>query len=365
MNSVEQPAATVHPVAFLSGAPGPWAGHLPFAYDLVAAIKPRLIVELGVYFGDSYFGLCQAVTEHGLVCTCYGVDTWKGESNSATDEDSVYEAVSRHNEQNYRSFSYLERKTFNDALAQFSDRTVGLLHIAGLRTYEAAQRDFQNWLPKVRPGGVILLSDIAQRSRGYGVWRLWEELQCKFPNFAFRHNNGLGVLWKPDGPDENNAFLRELFSSSKENQERIRRYYCLCSERLELEHKLGLSRADREKALAEARAAHESELEEQRKAHLVAIADFKQLQASHQQLSEDVAIERHNVEDLKAEVERLTTEQEELRLESLELRRINARLATALNQERMLRSSMEHSSSWQLTKPLRAVGDIFKPSGRR
>jgi hypothetical protein len=72
---------------------------------------------------------------------------------------------------------------------------------------------------------------------------LWEELQKKFPTFEFRNNDGLGVLWKPGGTDEKNPYLQELFSSSKDNQERIRRYYCLCAERLEMEHTLGLSRA--------------------------------------------------------------------------------------------------------------------------
>jgi hypothetical protein len=210
---------------------------------LIAALRPEVIVELGVFYGDSYFGFCQTVAETNLPCTCYGVDTWRGDTPASFYESSVYDAVSRHNDRYYRAFSYLMRTSFDDAIKQFSDASISLLHMDGSHSYEAALHDFELWLPKVRPGGVVLLHDIAVRSGDYGVWRLWEELQKKFPTFEFRNNDGLGVLWKPGGPDEKNPYLHELFASTKENQERIRRYYCLCAERLEMEHTLGLSRA--------------------------------------------------------------------------------------------------------------------------
>jgi len=243
MNTLDQPSVTFRPAAFLSGAPGPWAGHLPFACDLIAALRPEVIVELGVFYGDSYFGFCQTVAETNLPCTCYGVDTWRGDTPASFYESSVYDAVSRHNDRYYRAFSYLMRTSFDEAIKQFSDQSISLLHMDGSHSFESAEHDFEHWLPKVRPGGVVLLHDIAVRSGDYGVWRLWEELQKKFPSFEFRNNDGLGVLWKPGGNDEKNPYLRELFSSSKENQERIRRYYCLCAERLEMEHTLGLSRS--------------------------------------------------------------------------------------------------------------------------
>jgi len=243
MNTLDQPSVTFRPATFLSGAPGPWAGHLPFACDLIAALRPEVIVELGVFYGDSYFGFCQTVAETNLPCTCYGVDTWRGDTPASFYESSVFDAVSRHNDRYYRAFSYLMRTSFDEAIKQFSDQSIGLLHMDGSHSFETVEHDFSNWLPKVKPGGVVLLHDIAVRSGEYGVWRLWEELQKKFPTFEFRNNDGLGVLWKPGGTDEKNPYLQELFHSSKENKERIRRYYCLCAERLEMEHTLGLSRA--------------------------------------------------------------------------------------------------------------------------
>lgn len=59
-----------------------WSGHLAFASDLIGELKPAVLVELGTNLGESYFGFCQAVAEHNVPCSCYAVDTWRGEAYS-------------------------------------------------------------------------------------------------------------------------------------------------------------------------------------------------------------------------------------------------------------------------------------------
>ena len=212
---------------------GEWTGHLTFASDLIVALEPSLIVELGTHWGEAYFTFCQTVQEHGLSCLCYAVDHWMGDEHAGRYGEEVFEEVSQYNSRFYRQFSYLLRRSFDDALPQFADDSIGLLHIDGLHTYDAVLHDFRNWLPKVRPGGIALLHDICPRHQDFGVWRLWEEIKSEFPNsFEFHHSWGLGVVRKPGGHNTT-PLLKLLFNSSPEMQEDLRRHYVVYASHLE------------------------------------------------------------------------------------------------------------------------------------
>jgi len=61
---------------------GAWTSHLHFAYDLVAVLRPALLVELGVDRGESYFAFCQSVAENQTGTRCFGIDTWRGDQHA-------------------------------------------------------------------------------------------------------------------------------------------------------------------------------------------------------------------------------------------------------------------------------------------
>ena len=177
----------------LTGIPS-WHEHIPFAFALVAAIQPRVLVELGTYRGDSYCAFCQVVDGLALPTTCYAVDTWQGDDHAGRYGEEVFEELRGYHDSRYGRFSRLVRSTFDEARSHFADGSVDLLHIDGLHTWEAVAHDFESWKAKLSDRAVVLLHDINVREREFGVWRLWKELADRHPGFAFVHGHGLGVL---------------------------------------------------------------------------------------------------------------------------------------------------------------------------
>jgi len=175
--------------------PSAWIGHIPFAAWLIKETVPKLLVELGTHWGHSYFSFCQAVAEANISTKCYAVDTWKGDEHTGYYGEDVFEQVDAHNKELYARFSRLLRMSFDEAVVYFSDRSIDLLHIDGMHTYEAVKHDFETWLPKLAPGAIVLIHDTNVREYGFGVWKFWEEIQVQCPlNLDFTHSHGLGVL---------------------------------------------------------------------------------------------------------------------------------------------------------------------------
>jgi predicted O-methyltransferase YrrM len=211
-----------------------WTDHLPFAYDLVGALRPKSIVELGAHGGLSYFTFCQAVREHAIASRCYAVDTWLGDEHTGPYDDSVYRDVAAYNDANYAEFSELLRMRFEDAVERFEDRSIELLHIDGSHTYEAVRGDFETWFPKVADGGIVLFHDVAARMMDFGAWRFWDEISTRHESFTFLHGFGLGVLRKPGAPSEQAPLLELLFRGDAETESRLRAFYVHASRHVDL-----------------------------------------------------------------------------------------------------------------------------------
>lgn len=221
MSRTDLPSRQFEPRIYGVGA---WTNHLHFAYDLVATLRPALLVELGVDRGESYFAFCQSAVENNTGTRCFGIDTWRGDEQAGGYDETTFAQVFGHNRANYETFSTLLRAGFDDALPQFEPESIDVLHLDGLHTEEAVRHDVDSWLPKLRPGGILLLHDVDVRSKGFGVWKVWAELQTRGRSWTFHDGPGLAVWQKPPAallP----GFLEQLLAPPNEQKEELAKYY--------------------------------------------------------------------------------------------------------------------------------------------
>ncbi len=217
----------------------PWAGHKRFAYDLIRNVKPQTIVALGTHKGTSFFSFCQAVKDSRHAANLCAIDTWQGDEQAGYYDEKVFDEVQKIYQQYYMGLhARFIRKTFDDASSEFAANSIDLLHIDGYHTYEAVKHDFDTWVNKVKPDGIILLHDIFINREDFGVYKFWDELKLRHKTIEFNHSYGLGVVFKDSSKYEHIvAMEKELqmtyayISEEKKNEQMLtyndRRIGCL------------------------------------------------------------------------------------------------------------------------------------------
>jgi len=187
-----------------------WIQHTPFGLYIVDILRPKTIVELGTHTGVSYCAFCQAVNDLKIDASCYAIDTWEGDPHTGGYGSEVYQNLREHHDPLYGDFSILLMKNFDDALSDFENGSIDLLHIDGYHSFNAVSHDYYSWLPKMSDQGVILLHDTNVFIEDFGVWQLWKNIKEKHGNFEFLHGNGLGILIAGQSPPESAIRLTKL-----------------------------------------------------------------------------------------------------------------------------------------------------------
>ena len=172
----------------------PWAGHRSFVYDLVRNLRPRTIVDLVTPGGTSFYAFCQGVRDARYDARLYAVDAREG--NRAYRDEDGFRTLNDIRGRYYRDLRIeFHRKGPDEALGEFGEESIDLLHIDGSHTNMAARHDFDAWLPKVAGDGIVLLHEIFAGGDASGACEFWEELKQRYATIEFHHSCGLGVLF--------------------------------------------------------------------------------------------------------------------------------------------------------------------------
>ena len=175
-----------------------WHTHYNLLRFLIFEFKPKKIVELGTWYGFSYFSMCEIVRELQLEknnAKCFGVDHWGGDEHAGLiDAKEAFEFVNKIN-QEYIDFSKLVKKTFNDAKKDFNDHSIDFIHFDGRHYYEDIKEDFNSYLEKINENAIAIFHDTNVTLRNFGIKKFFEEISTKYSCINFKHDNGLGVIF--------------------------------------------------------------------------------------------------------------------------------------------------------------------------
>ena len=141
---------------------------MALAYDLVAALRPPLVVDVGMGSGAVLVALCEAVADHGIDASVYGFDTAEDPATSQAsavggpdaETGAAREALSAHVRKHHLGAFYLAGAAPSTVLSHFAPASVGLVRIDTAQASLGAE-DLAEWRERLAPGGVILVSGSA------------------------------------------------------------------------------------------------------------------------------------------------------------------------------------------------------------
>ena len=298
-----------------------WCMHLPFAYDLMRELAPKVFVELGVKQGESYFAFCQSAAENKISVQCYGVDSWRGDVQTGNLDPEIEHEVAEYNWR-YSSFSELKVMLFADAVGEFADGSIDLLHIDGTHTYDEVKNDFESWLPKLSPEGVILFHDVVVRDGGFGVWKVWEEITGEDNSFLFEFGHGLGVWKRQPVTPQDPKFLYKLMTANAAEKRDINLFYANAAAALAIWHDLQQQPKAELLRLRQETEEKDSRITELQRETAQSNTRIAQLQLQTEERSKEVAELRRTAEARSADMHELSRQLEELGAETNKLREL-------------------------------------------
>jgi len=187
------------------GKPGSTAACLQSVEELIwlapfiDRLKPEVILEIGIYKGGWQWVMCPFYIEGAAII---GIDSMLrhkrdgGKGELLTQLECLDKCGFKTGMFFGRSDDEQIRNEVDKALLWF-ERLVDLLHIDGAHDYTSARADWDYYSKLVRPGGLVVLHDIATQTSQMNVKRVWEEIKAENPDKKTHEiclDAGIGVV---------------------------------------------------------------------------------------------------------------------------------------------------------------------------
>lgn len=159
-----------------------------FLYEMVLESRPEYVLEIGVNAAQSTRSILSAMKENNIG-TLISIDL----------KDTSHRVPEELKGERWRLV--LGDSASSNVLDRFRGMKFDLIFVDGGHKYEEVKKDFVNYYPCLKDGGIMLFHDVCNKQ--CGVPKFWRELDCK-NKITFNWGKaaegvvpGLGIIQKP------------------------------------------------------------------------------------------------------------------------------------------------------------------------
>ena len=147
---------------------------------LVRELRPQRVLEIGTSGGGTFYLWTRLAGDEATLISVDLPPSWALDDPKEALKRALFQSFQRGRQALHfvRRDSHLA-ETQNEVLAILAGTPLDFLFIDGDHSYEGVRRDFLDYGPMVRPGGLVAFHDILPHSEGLGgeVPRFWAEIR--------------------------------------------------------------------------------------------------------------------------------------------------------------------------------------------
>jgi len=202
----------VDPYAELPSVPpekGGWSTSThPYLSEAIAELRPKIIVEVGVWKGMSTLHMAQTVKALELDCAIIAVDTWLGSAEHwlgaslprkggyLTAYFTFMANVLAHKQQDVVVPMPLDSVNAASVM-QYLKVAPDIIHLDAGHDYCSTRCDLVAWWPVLRGGGILIGDDYYTDGSWPGVRRAWDDFSATGTIGTVEHSSGKCRVRKP------------------------------------------------------------------------------------------------------------------------------------------------------------------------